>query len=234
MHRSVLGRSTRDLRERGRNQAKYRALVSREVSDNGDSMTQRQKPKSSSQIYSGALAEPLKPRLRHRLRRFRPRARPSGTSGSGYTIPLPSLPANSSSLPRWRREYDQKLPLLLDHFGIPREDPNRWQMLSLCLAVAHVPGFQVGTGRKRGRPREMPLEEEAKLYARFCALRKDRHSDRNATRLLVKESWKEGGAKISESAILRRMQRCDQKSRELAALFRNMTVGFQVAQNPVS
>jgi hypothetical protein len=78
----------------------------------------------------------------------------------------------------------------------------------------------------------MSLEEEAKRYARFCALRKDGHSDRNATRLLIKELRKEGRTTISEAAILRRMQRCDQKSRELAALLQNMAGGFQVMQNP--
>ncbi len=231
MHRSVLGRTTRDLSERGRSQAKYRALISLKVSDNGDAMTQEKKRKSTSQVYSGALAEPLKPRLRHKLSRFRRRSRPSGTNGSGYTIPLPSLPTNSSSVPAWRREYDQKLPLLLDHFGIPREDPNRWQMLSLCLAVTHVPGFQVKARSKRGRPREMPLEEEAKLHARFYALRNDGHSNRNAARLLARELRKAGRATVSEAAVLRRVQRHEQRAREFAALFQNMVGGFPVVQN---
>ena len=196
-------------------------------------MTQQQKQKSSSKTYSGVLAEPLKPRLRRRFSRSWRRSRPSATNANGNTIPLPSLPAHSNSLPAWRWEYDQKLPLLLDHFGIPREDPNRWQMLSLCLAIAHVPGFQVKAGRKSGRPREIPLKEEAERYARFCALRKQGHSARNAARLLIKELRKEGYATISEAAILRRMQRCDQKSRAFAALVQNMAWSSPVTQNPL-
>ena len=196
-------------------------------------MAESQKRQSSSRVYSGVLAEPLKPQLKRRFSRVRRRSQPSATNGSGYTIPLPSFPTKTNSLPVWRWEYDQKLPVLLDHFGIPREDPNRWQMLSLCLAVAHVPGFQVKPGRKRGRPREMSLEEEAKRYARFCVLRKDGHSGRNATRLLIKEMRKEGHATTSEAAILRRIERHEQKARESAAMLANIFRTWGAAQNTV-
>lgn len=79
----------------------------------------------------------------------------------------------------------------------------------------------------------MSPEDETKHHARFSALRKDGHSDRNAARLLVKELRKGGRATISEAAILRRMQRREQKIRDSAALLERMLGGLTVAQNPV-
>src|SRR5438105_9415078 len=202
--------------------------------DDGDTMTQQKKRKSTSQGYSGALAEPLKPQRQYRTRHFRRRrSRPPAVNGSGETIPRPAPADNSRSALRWRPEYDQKLPLLLDHFGIPRDDTNRWQRLALYLAVAHVPGFQVRVHRKKGRPCAMASQDELKLYERFCALRRNGQSDRNAARLMVKELRQPGHPTASDAAILRRMQRHEQKSRESAALIANFLSGFGVEHNSV-
>jgi hypothetical protein len=131
----------------------------------------------------------------------------------------PALPIFSGGfyfIPGWRWEFDQKLPLLFDHYGVAKDDPDRWQKLCLSLAIAHIPGFQVRASRAKGRPRTVQSSVEDKLYARFCALRQDGHSDRNAARLLANELRKSGQAVRSDAGILRRMQRRKPKAKTAA------------------
>ena len=221
-----------------------------EPSDNGNSMNQP-KRKSSPRVYTGALAVPLKPRLRfrrpHALRHLRAlRAKSTGSptlpvapgglssasdlnwdflksllqsgqlkaGGANPSVaPAPPMfPDRLYSAPGWRQEFNQKLPLLLDHYGIASDDPDRWQKLCLGLAVAHVPGFQVRASRKKGRPPTVSPQDEEKLYARFCELRQGGQSDRNASHLMAKELRKSGQTVGSDASILRRMQRLKQKA----------------------
>jgi len=151
--------------------------------------------------YSGALAEPLRPRM---LRSARCRARLHGPAGGPIATSALDGQSQASTEAAWRWEYDLKLPLLLKHFEIPNDHPDRWHLLSLKLAIAHVPGFQVKVRRKAGRKKSMPTEKEAALYARFSALQKQGQSERNATRLMMKEMEKPD---FSEAGLLRRMQR---------------------------
>lgn len=181
-------------------------------------MTRQPNQKSGKQAYTGALAEPLRPRFRRRFRRTKRHLRLNSSVASAAA---PSL------VPEWRPEYDQKLPLLLDHFGIGRDDPNCWYKLSLCLAVAHILGFQ--ERRKGGRPRSMTREEERKLCARFCELREDGHSDRNAARLIANDLRK-AGRMVSDASILRRMQRIPKNAEEFAAFIARLSVGIGVTQ----
>ena len=199
-------------------------------------MTHRRKQRAS-EVYRGTLAEPLKPRLRRRIRRALLRGRPAGVIGNSPPTGVPPVPVlapifpDQSRVPSWRREYAEKLPLLLDHFGIKRDDPNSWHKLCLCLAVAHVPGFQVIQRRKGGRPREIALAEEAKLFERFSQLRRDGHTERNAARLLAGEIQKAGGKDIKVTGILRRMQRCSKKTKDAAAFFQGLINATDVTQN---
>jgi hypothetical protein len=204
-------------------------------------MTEQKKRKSPSEVYSGALAEPLKPRLRPgRRRRRNGLMRPVNMNEIAsviYVPPIPSvqiaggmpiIPNDLRSHPRWRWEYDEKLRLLLDHFKIRRDDPNCWLKLVISLAVAHVPGFRAKLRRKGGRPREMALAEEMKLFERFAELRRDGHTERNAARLLADEIQRTGRKDIKASGILRRMQRCSKR----AALFQSLIGAAAMAQNP--
>lgn len=187
-------------------------------------MSRQKKRTSSTTAYRGVLAEPLKPRYRRRLRRARRLRRPFSMNVNAPEAPIPSVPnipppilSKPSLVPSWRAEYDEKLPLLLDHFGISKNDQERWYKLALCLAVAHVPGFQEKLRRKGGRPPAMTSAEEAKLYANYCELRKSGQSDRNAARLLANHLRKAGNPKISGPSVLRRMQRYAQKIQKAAA-----------------
>jgi hypothetical protein len=113
------------------------------------------------------------------------------------------------------------MPLLLDHFRIRRDDPDRWHKLSLCLAIAHVLGFQ--ERHKGGRPRTLSQEEEGRLYSRFYELQANGHSDRNAARLIAKDLQKAGRSGISDAAILRRMQRIQKNAKERTELLEKLT-----------
>jgi hypothetical protein len=144
---------------------------------------------------------------------------------------LPALLANPSNVPKWRWEYDQKLLLLLDHFKIPRTDPDCWRKLALCLAVVHVPGFQVAIRRKSGRPRKMTRQEEQSLYQRYLALQRGGHSARNAARLMVKELRDSCRMNVKEGALLRRMQRYDKTAKQVSSLFQRLLKPTQIAGN---
>ena len=188
--------------------------------------------RKSSESYSGPLAEPLKPRFRRLRRTRRPRVR-RGVNASTLPPPLPIFEVKPSRTPQWRAEYDQKLPLLLEHFGIKKADLNPWYNLALCLAVAHVPGFQEKSGRTAGRKRTVSREDEAKLYVRFCELKNKGHSERSAAAIMAKELKKPGTPGASGAALLRRMQRHDAQVKKFAALFESIKSPFPATQNPV-
>ena len=194
-------------------------------------MSQQKKRNSSTEIYEGALAEPLPPRHRRRMRRVRKLSRPLGMNRSvSGTLP-PVMPTDPCSVPQWRWEYGEKLSLLLDHYKIRRDDPSRSDKLILCLAVAHVPGFQEKARRKGGRPRAMTSEDETKLYARFCEFRQRGHSDRNAARLIATDLRKSWRSDVSDASVLRRMQRCAQTAKKFAALLQSMNGFSGLTQN---
>jgi hypothetical protein len=57
------------------------------------------------------------------------------------------------------REWIAKVPLLLAHYGIAPNDPDRWRALAFLLALDHVPGMQVidRPRPKRGAPQKWNL-----------------------------------------------------------------------------
>lgn len=70
-------------------------------------------------------------------------------------------------------EAAPKLWLLLDHYAIARDDPERWFLLSLKLAIDHVPGFtRAPPGSKPGRPSEW---DAFKLALVYCLVEKKKH-----------------------------------------------------------
>jgi hypothetical protein len=79
----------------------------------------------------------------------------------------------------------------------------------------------------------MASQDELKLYERFCALRQNGQSDRNAARLIAKELRQPGHPTASDAAILCRMQRHEQKSRESAAMLARFLRGLAVEHNSV-
>lgn len=162
---------------------------------------------------------------------------PSERSGAilASTSAAPTLPMFSDSLystPGWRWEFNRRLPPLFDHYGVAKDDAQRWERLCLGLAIAHVPGFQVRASRKKGRPHTMSPQDEDKLYARFCELRQGGQTDRNAAHLMAKELRKSGQAVGSEASILRRMQRRKQKALAASKALDTWLAGLAVTQNP--
>ncbi len=202
------------------------ALLAQAACYNGESMTRRKK---SSEVYSGLLTEPLPPSFR---RRFRRAALPAGALGIYASTSLPAISGKLSHVPQWRIEYDQKLPLLLEHFGIKQGESYPWFKLAVCLAVAHVPGFQEKSRRKGGRKRIMSWEEGAKLDARFCELKNKGHSERSAAAIMAEEIKKAGGPKVSGAALLRRVQRRSEATQKFTALFASSLLLPVVTQNP--
>jgi hypothetical protein len=85
--------------------------------------------------------------------------------------------------------------------------------------------------RKGGRPRAMTVEEETTLYARFCEFRQTGHSERNAARLPANDLQKAGHSKVSDTSILRRMQRHAQKARTIAVELQRLNDFLGSVQN---
>jgi hypothetical protein len=76
-------------------------------------------------------------------------------------IELPRPYTDDPKLPRITRQREEvarleiarrhKLLPLLEHFGIARDDSERWYKLALALAIEHIPGFQAkrSPGRRK-------------------------------------------------------------------------------------
>lgn len=79
-----------------------------------------------------------------------------------------------------------KLPLLLDHFGIPRSAPDMWQQLAFRLARNHVPGFQTVLPKKAGTPQDWGSLELAELYLEVGILTNQGMTAMDACRALVR------------------------------------------------
>ena len=62
----------------------------------------------------------------------------------------------------WDRAVVERLPLLLDHYGIKHNSITRWYELAIALAFDHVPGFRISNSRGPGRPRRQLSPEDFK------------------------------------------------------------------------
>lgn len=109
--------------------------------------------------------------------------------------------------PTWRPEYDERFDLLCDHYAIAHDSPDKWRMLTLALAIDHVPGFQEKSGGIRGRKKSIGATLEVALLGRFTELTQTGQSERNAARLIANELERRTGKKISSKAILARVKR---------------------------
>ncbi len=105
-----------------------------------------------------------------------------------------------------RGAQDRKLLLLLEHFGIDQTSEDRWKELARALAVAHVPGFELGPyGRSiNGRPKVWHSKSYFQLwFAVWWMCKKSGVSESEACRLLSRQPiWRERG---SESVLRRRL-----------------------------
>ncbi len=118
--------------------------------------------------YKGKLAEPLK----------RPRVR---------TILTADPQAEWAEHLEGATEVVEKMGLLLDHYGISRDEPERWHLLCLHLAGDHVPGFQFEKPSKAGRPKTwLHSGRSLRLYRDVQACVSEGHSALNACRILAK------------------------------------------------
>ncbi len=61
-------------------------------------------------------------------------------------------------------ESTRKMGLLLEHYGLERDDPNNWFLLAFYLAQQFIPGFQTETKARSGRPRTWNSTWLTKLY----------------------------------------------------------------------
>jgi hypothetical protein len=69
-----------------------------------------------------------------------------------------------------------KMPMLLDHYGIARDNPRCWQVLAWALAVDFVPGMEIVSHppRKRGRTPKWKSAEGRHLLRDVDAIRNER------------------------------------------------------------
>jgi hypothetical protein len=130
--------------------------------------------------YTGKLASPIRIPA------------PPTFSGAVTTKRVKEFRKNSA---RYQTETDaavseqkeEKIRLLLQHYGIAERDD--LQALALALASRHVPGFQVivGGGQKRGRKTLWDGPKLAALYRDVEAAKApQRRTDRQALKFLVK------------------------------------------------
>ncbi len=62
-------------------------------------------------------------------------------------------------------EFNRRLFLLFDHYGISREVKSRWIMLAQSLARVHAPGLRFEKAERRGLKLEWNYGREVRLYA---------------------------------------------------------------------
>lgn len=106
-----------------------------------------------------------------------------------------------------------KLPLLLDHFGIPREASDKWLQLSYKLARAHVSGFQTVDPKKAGAPQEWGELELAALHIEVGILTKQGMTAMDACRALVR--LPDGGWRFPRSRDAKTLYRRYQQAKKL-------------------
>ncbi len=125
------------------------------------------KPKQLGKEYKGALNKPTR------------RTTPPKPRGIAAKILFPEATDNyQEDSNKWLGEStlnvisDQlpKLMLLMDHYDIQRDDPERWFLLSLSLARNHVPGFRVEEKNQDGRKKEWDVAKDTFLY--LCIIEK--------------------------------------------------------------
>ncbi len=133
--------------------------------------------------YRGELRRPINlPDPHKRQRRFNPRG-----------VFLLTGETRAREAAEIERALAGKLPALFAHFGIPKDDPDRWEHLALALAHKHVRGFQVVHGT--GAPVKESVELLCRLYRCFIRTKADRNqhirsrtvTDADVCRALSKE-----------------------------------------------
>lgn len=90
-------------------------------------------------------------------------------------------------------EILDKLPMLLDHYSIPRESKDRWLQLSYRLARVHVPGMQTTQRKRAGAPKDWGPVELAALNVEVNLLVKQGVTAMDACRALLQlpdGSWR--------------------------------------------
>jgi len=107
-----------------------------------------------------------------------------------------------------------KLPLLLDHFGIPREEPDKWLELACRLARAHVPGFRTVKPKKSGAPQEWGEIELAALHIEVEMLTKQGMTAKEACRALLR--LPDGGWRFPRSRDEKTLYRRYQQAKKLS------------------
>jgi hypothetical protein len=71
-------------------------------------------------------------------------------------------------------EWLEKMLLLLDHYRIDRDDPERWFALAFSLAMDHVEGMKIAQKPKDpGAPREWGELKLARLYFEIDDIRRE-------------------------------------------------------------
>lgn len=125
--------------------------------------------------YSGKLADPIVVKL-------------SPANLYEYSTWDPEDQAQSRDATVWV-EFNEKIPLLFEHFGIVRTGTiaDFWH-----LAITHVPGFQTvdpALKRKGGRRKRWTVERQTELIADVEAVKREKHYlDSGACRVLSTSS----------------------------------------------
>ena len=103
---------------------------------------------------------------------------------------------NEDALNEWLfSERFKAMPLLLDYYGIRREDKNCWFFLAWELALHHVPACSVSESRPRGRPRKLVSLSDYCLSQKGRPGRKKKHTDESEQQFIqaVKRGCAERG-----------------------------------------
>lgn len=128
--------------------------------------------------YSGKLATPL------------PR-RPIDPYGIGWWVSEHAdLQAADDA---WWKDYLERVLLLMQHYGIDPDDPDRWSLLALSLAREWVLGFQHegGKGRRATRSHPAAYSARAALLQAFEAKWTARRTDKTFCEYLLRAKPKE-------------------------------------------
>ena len=102
---------------------------------------------------------------------------------SGLLAALQGVPDKQGAQRRGRKQFKAKLPLLFKFYGIDPRAKNRWRLLCIGLALAHVPGMRViyGEPPRAGAPKTWQAGQGDKLVNQVDAIR-------NATGKSIRET----------------------------------------------
>ena len=136
-------------------------------------------------------------------------------------------------------ESGRRIFLLLERYGINKDDPDCWFMLAFNLARKHEPGFAVEFGEKhKGAPRKWDSVRLAALYHDVMQLKDTRRREKKkytlqsaCFELWKREPWKNMESIKNSKTLENRFREAETSELLSAAMFDKMLAAMKDKKN---